>query len=312
VRVSPPPEPDLPGVPAPARAEVGTAPAVPVPALILLGIAAVLAAIPVFGRMNVGDGDVWSTVKSFAVVFYIVPIATAAVVLYHRAAGTVRNVAAGLALGTAAASLSSTAFYHQDRTIGAMTKGWWLLFVAGTMTIAVILTWRAAASGWTLPRRAVAGAAVLDVVLMALVPSHTAWKSSDAPIVGLCLTVAIAGVLALETIAGSIGGVARMITLVALTPCFIDFFGLLPDSSPVYAVDEWTILVVILALSLLFTRRDDRLFLLAARLGTPALYVFTVDSPYSLGSEFKAMYVCTYAALALLAVTAFVRAERRT
>ncbi len=286
-----------------------------IPVLAALLAAAVLAIIPMTLRAIalrvpvIVDGyDVWDVFGKAAVAFLALPVMTVGLVAGNRW-GAWRDFAAGCVVGLSVMSIAELGF-AQEKFGSSLDIGGWLIITGAAVALAVILGWRGWTAGWTFGRWTafclLAGG--LGVVVFA--PAYLRWKEhifSEQP--SLIGTAVIGGVLLLATLSVQPRSVTFFTAVVVVGLCALEMFH---PALYVYAVDNFAVLIGLLALGLLCDRRSDRLFLLAARVAVAVALLRHVvlawgegDVVMRLGEtmlDLSGIHLAAFGAIAILAL----------
>ncbi|WP_250289527.1 MULTISPECIES: serine/threonine-protein kinase [unclassified Frankia] len=330
--VPPPPQPPPPGADRrglltppgpPQQGRFGRSSPMPVPVLAVLLVAAVLTAIPVISRANtariptiIGYYDIWDVFGEFTVAFLALPVMLVGLVAGNRR-GAWRDFAAGCVAGLSVMSVAELGF-AQEEFGSSLDVGGWLIITGAAAALVVVLGWRGWTAGWTFGRWTVFCLLVGGMGVVVFAPAELHWKAyvlaGQPSLVG---TSAIAGVLLLATLFAQPRSVTFFTAMIVAGLCAFEMF--YPDLH-VYAVDNFAVLIGLLALGLLGDRWSDRLFLFAARMAVAvALLQHAVlawgggDVVIRLGEtilDLSDIHLAAFGAIAVLAVFGTLRGPR--
>jgi hypothetical protein len=288
---------------------------------IAIGVAAVLAAIPVLFRapglaVGAGDGanDVWSLYREFGIVFLALPIALGVLAAGDRYP-LLRDAAAGSALGVAVAVTAELATFNQfavqpwrdgesNVTAGA---GWWLLTIAAMGAILAILAWRGLSDRWSPGRWAAAATGMVAVGILLYAPAAPHWQAAqEQDVTSMIVVAVVVGVLGVATFVSQTGAAHFFIILAAAGVCLLELVE--PDVYPkesAFVVGSVAVLVAFLVLGLVCNRFSARLFLLTARIGIAVAYLrIQVFPTIPMPDDLDNLYTAAFGLIVVLAVLA--------
>ncbi|WP_131765068.1 protein kinase domain-containing protein [Candidatus Protofrankia californiensis] len=296
-----------------------------IPVLAALLAAAVLTAIPVTLRafalgvpVIVNGYDVWDVFGEIAVAFLALPVMTVGLVIGNRWAAW-RDFAAGCVVGLSVMSIAKLGFLQEEfgsSKFGSsldgssLDVGGWLIITGAAAALVVILGWRGWTAGWTFRRWTVFCLLAGGLGVVVFAPAELRWKyhvfSEQPSLIG---TAVIGGVLLLATLFVQPRSVTFFTAAIVVGLCALEMFH--PDLY-VYAVDNFAVLIGLLALGLLCDRRSDRLFLLAARVAVAVALLRHVvlawgtrDVVIRLGEttlDLSSIHLAAFGAIAVLAL----------